>query len=76
MNSANAEVLVELVALVRELPGSPDERRAALLTPKAGGGSIVDQIRARHRSDARDFSGTPFRPEELLGVQHDDPVQR
>jgi hypothetical protein len=72
MNATNAEGLAELVALVRELPGGPDERRAALLVPSMGGGSIVDQIRARHRSGSRDISGTPFGPDELLGALHED----
>jgi DNA-binding transcriptional regulator YiaG len=67
MNATNAELLGRLVALVRELPGGPDRRRAALLAPTADGTSIVDRVRARHDSDARDISGTPFRPEELLG---------
>ncbi|WP_306205177.1 helix-turn-helix domain-containing protein [Actinoplanes sp. RD1] len=75
MNSSNAELLAELVGLVRELPGGPDDRRAALLAPTADG-SIVDRIRGRHRSDARDFSGTPFAPEELLGGSHVDEVER
>jgi transcriptional regulator with XRE-family HTH domain len=73
MNSANAETLFELVALVRELPGAtPEERRAALLAPGADGRSIIDRLRARHASDARDVSGMPFRPDELLGARHGD----
>jgi DNA-binding transcriptional regulator YiaG len=73
MNAANAELLGQLVAVVRELPGDADERRSVLLAPGTDGTSIVDQLRARNRSDARDISGTPFRPEELLGARHDNP---
>ncbi|MFI5930894.1 hypothetical protein [Actinoplanes sp. NPDC051494] len=72
MNAVNAETLGRLVALLRAIPGGPDERRAALLAPSAEGPSIVDQFRARHRSGARDISGTPFSPQELLGARHDD----
>lgn len=72
MNATNAELLGQLVAVVRELPGgTADERRGALLAPGADGSSVVDQLRARNRSDARDVSGTPFRPDELLGARHD-----
>lgn len=73
MNATNAELLGQLVALVRELPGrSSDDRRTALLAPTSDGSSLVDQLRARHRSDTRDVSGTPFRPEELVGARHDE----
>lgn len=72
MNSTNAELLGQLVAVVRELPGgTADARRAALLAPGKDGSSLVDRLRARNRSDARDVTGTPFRPEELLGVRRD-----
>lgn len=72
MNSANAELLGKLVSHVRELPGSPDEVRAALLSRAAGGLSFVDQVRAQNGSADRDITGTPFRPDELLGARHDD----
>jgi len=68
MNSTNAELLGQLVAVVSELPGgTADARRAALLAAGTDGSSLVDRLRARNRSDARDVTGTPFRPEELLG---------
>ncbi len=75
MNSANAELLAELATLVRGLSGGPDERRALLLASKVDGSSAIDRIRARHGSDARDVSGNPFRPEELLGARLDNTAQ-
>lgn len=72
MNSANAERLGRLVAHVRELPGSPDERRAALLSRAPGGLSFVDQVRAQNGAADRDITGTPFGPDELLGARHDE----
>ena len=72
MNATNAELLGQLIAQVRALPGDADERRAALLAPNQDGSSMVDRFRARNRSDARGVSGTPFRPEELLGARNDD----
>jgi transcriptional regulator with XRE-family HTH domain len=77
MNSANAESLYELVALVRQFPGAaPEERRAVLLAPGADGRSIMDRLRARHAPDARDVSGMPFRPDELLGARHGDVAEQ
>jgi hypothetical protein len=77
MNSANAETLVELVGLVRQLPGAtPEERRAGLLAPGADGRSILDRLRARHASAVRDVSGMPFRPDELLGARHGDVAEQ
>jgi hypothetical protein len=77
MNSANAESLVEFVALVRQLPGAtPEERRAGLLAPGLDGRSIIDRLRARHASDARDVFSNPFRPDELLGARHGDVAEQ
>jgi hypothetical protein len=77
MNSANAETLFELLALVRDCPETtPEERRAVLLAPGADGRSMIDRLRARQASDARDVSGMPFRPDELLGARHGDVAER
>lgn len=74
MNGTNAELLGQLVGLVRALPaGNADERRAALLAPSLEGPSLVDQFRARHQVGSHDITGSPFRPEELLGALHDGP---
>ncbi len=74
MNGTNAELLGQLVGLVRALPaGNADERRAALLAPTQQGPSLVDEFRARHQVAPHDITGSPFRPEDLLGALHDGP---
>jgi hypothetical protein len=70
MNAVNAQTLAELVALVRELPArSPADARAQLLATGPDGRSKLDMLRARDSAD--DVSGTPWRPQQLLGARHD-----
>jgi DNA-binding transcriptional regulator YiaG len=69
MNEANATVLREFAAVVRSVQGnSPDSTRAALLAVGPDSHSIVDAFRRRHTDRAW---GSPFAPEELVGVIRD-----
>jgi len=75
MNAANAELLTELSARVDALGhAEPQACRDALLAkPDATTPSIVEEF--RQRIAAREtLSGTPVRPEDLLGARHDDRV--
>lgn len=77
MNAANTETLAELVAVVRELPGTaPEQRRAELLAPGGDGRSIIDRLRARTACGPGDVTGVPPRPDQLLGARHDDVAVR
>jgi hypothetical protein len=72
MNATNSELLAELVATVRRLPGSdPDSRRAALLAPGPTGRSIIDGFRARQVVDEPPVSGPAWPPDQLLDARHD-----
>ena len=67
MNAANHEQLARLVSVVDGLPGrTPDQRRAALLTPRETGTSLYDRLRAAHASGEHDVAGTPWSSAELL----------
>lgn len=77
MNASNAEMLARLVSLLAELPvGSSEERRTLLLAPGPDGRSVIDRLRSQQLSEDRDASGTPFRPEQLLGARHGDVAER
>ena len=71
MNATNARALREFAAAVEAVHASdPDAARAALLAVGTDGKSAVDRFRARQRTGLGDISGTPFKPEELLGALH------
>jgi hypothetical protein len=73
LNAGNAEILNQLIAVIRNLPATtPNGRRSALLASDPHGQSIVDRFRARNSSGIGDVSGTPFTPDQLLGALHDD----
>jgi DNA-binding XRE family transcriptional regulator len=74
MNQANATALREFAAAVRAVQGSsPDSTRAALLAVGPDHHSIVDTFRRRHTEGAW---GSPFAPEELVGVIRDEAPQQ
>jgi hypothetical protein len=71
MNATNARVLREFAAAVEAVHApDPDAVRAALLAVGIDGKSAVDRFRAGQRTGLGDISGTPFKPEELLGALH------
>jgi DNA-binding transcriptional regulator YiaG len=72
LNATNAELLAELVSVVRALPASdPAHRRAALLATAADGRSFLDALRARHTEEQPPINGPAFAPEQLLGARHE-----
>jgi transcriptional regulator with XRE-family HTH domain len=76
MNSINAENLNALVGIVRELAGSsPDANRAALLAARPAGRSLFDEFRQRVHDARTDVTGTPWRPDQLIGALHDEVTQ-
>ncbi len=67
MNAAHHEQLARLLATIRMLPGhTPEQRKAALLTPDQDGLSLFDRLRSEHKSGDEDVSGAPWRPADLL----------
>ena len=68
LNATNFELLGHLLTVIEQLPGtSPEEKRASLLQPTGVGGSLYDQIRARHASSPSDINRTAFLPYQFLG---------
>jgi transcriptional regulator with XRE-family HTH domain len=61
LNSANQELLTELLQRVEELPGgTPEEKRRGLLQPQDHGISIFDEIRSRRPSSGpNDINRSP-----------------
>lgn len=73
MNGSNAESLNDLVALLRTAPpGTPDQRRAFLLSPDAEGRSVLDHFRAKRASSSQSINSSTFTPDQLIGAIHDD----
>jgi transcriptional regulator with XRE-family HTH domain len=67
MNAAHHERLARLLAITSELPGhTPEQRRAALLTPGRNGMNLFDRLRSEYASADDDVSGAPWRPADLL----------
>ena len=75
MNATNAELLAQLVAIVRALPQEDAEgRRAALLASGSEGRSVLDTLRERQAPREQPISGPGFTPDQLLGALHDRPA--
>ena len=71
LNAGNAELLAQLVAMVRGLPASdPAHRRALLLAAGPDGRSLLDVLRARHTAEQLPINGPGFAPDQLLGARH------
>jgi hypothetical protein len=69
----NWDILNELSRLVRSIPGDdPASRRAYLLSPKDNGYSMFESLRDRYSPETPVVSSPPFRPDELIGVLHDE----
>ena len=72
MNATNAELLAQLVAIVRTLPHTdPQATRTALLATDAEGRNILDAFRERQVAHEQPIDGPGFAPDQLLGARHD-----
>ena len=72
MNATNAELLAQLVAIVRALPDTGvEQRRAALLAADQEGRNTLDTFRERQIPREQAISGPGFAPNQLFGARHD-----
>lgn len=74
MSAGNEERLRNFAALVGRIPGSPEQRRAHLLSIGPSGISVAAQWRRAYEADHGVGWDEPTPPERLVGALHDRPT--